>query len=123
MTTSPPFVGKFGRGAAFFFAALGSSAAMRLLIRTHPSAFNPWLGLLTLTVGVTVAWLALRWWREAAPVRCATMVGLSAGCAGAGLYILLGCLLVKLTPAGLVQESGDRAAYPLAVPNRTLALP
>ena len=105
MTTSPPFAGKFGKGAAFLFAALCGSAAMRVLIRTHPSAFSPSLGLLTLAAGVIAAWIALRRWRGAAPIRCATVVGLSGGFAGAGLFILLVYLLAFLfTPVGPFQR-------------------
>jgi hypothetical protein len=67
---------------------------MRFLVRAHPSVFNPALGLLILAAGVIVAWMALRQWRETAPIRCATMVGLSAGFAGAGLFISLDYLLL-----------------------------
>ena len=78
---------------------------MRLLIRTHPAAFNPSLGLLTLVAGVIVAWIALRRWRRGAPTRCATLVGLSAGFAGAGLFILLAYLLAFLfIPVGPMQR-------------------
>jgi hypothetical protein len=78
---------------------------MRLLIRTHPSVVSPSLGLITLTAGVIVAWIALRRWRWAAPIRCATVVGLSGGLAGAGLVMLLGYVLAFLfTPVGPLQR-------------------
>src|ERR1044071_3599840 len=104
MIRSPTF-GKLGKGAAFFFAALCSAAAMRLLARTHPAAFGPWPGLFAVAVGICLSWIALRRWRVTAPIHCATWVGLCAGFAGAGLYVLMvDFFACWLAPVGLIQR-------------------
>lgn len=77
---------------------------MHVLVRTHPYTVSLELGLLTLTAGVIAAWSALRRWRATAPIRCASVVGLSAGFAGAGLFMSLVYLLgLLLTPVSTIQ--------------------
>jgi membrane protease YdiL (CAAX protease family) len=100
MTTSHQYVSKLRKGAAFFVAALCSSAAMRLLVRTNALAFDPSVALFIFSFGVVVAWMALQRWRVAAPIRCAAVVGLSSGIAGAGFFIMVVYILACFIPNG-----------------------
>lgn len=74
---------------AFVLACLGGAAWMRLIVRQwviEPGAF---FGLGSLLIGCLIAWIALQHWRRSAPNRCAVIVGLCGGVAGAGFVILL----------------------------------
>ena len=74
---------------AFVLACLGGAAWMRLIVRqwfTEPGAF---FGLGSLSIGCLIAGAALQLWRRSAPYRCAVIVGLCGGVAGAGFVILL----------------------------------
>jgi len=74
---------------AFVLACLGGAAWMRLIVRhwlIEPGAF---FGLGSLSIGCLVAWVALKHWRRSAPYRCAVIIGLCGGVAGAGFVILL----------------------------------
>jgi len=74
---------------AFVLACLGGAAWMRLIVRQwviDPGAF---FGLGSLLIGCLIAWVALQHWRCSAPYRCAVIVGLCGGVAGAGFVILL----------------------------------
>ena len=78
---------------------------MRILVGTYDSFFSLPIGLLSVIVGVVIAWTALQRWRFDAPIRCAAWVGVSAGLAGAGLFMLLGYLLGYLfTPVASIQR-------------------
>jgi len=72
----------------FLVACFISAALMRLLVRDNPVLFNLPMGLLCLIAGVRCAWACLRW-RDTAPLRFAALLGLSAGMAGAGLFIVV----------------------------------
>ena len=69
---------------------------MRLLVRHNESFFTMPVGVPVLAVSLVAAWLVLRRWRFAAPLRCATVLGLCAGIGGAGLFIILGHILAYL---------------------------
>ena len=69
---------------------------MRLLVRLNEGFFTMPVGVPTLGVSLVAAWLVLRRWRFAAPLQCATWLGLCAGIGGAGLFIVLAHILAYL---------------------------
>lgn len=80
----------------FLTAALVSALLMRILVRNQEWAFSLWAAIFNLFIGVQLAWSALQRWRFVAPLRCAALVGLAAGVAGAGAFVLFGYLLANL---------------------------
>ena len=74
---------------AFLLACLGGAAWMRLIVRQWVIDPGKLFGLGSLLIGCLIAWVALQHWRHSAPHRCAVIVGLCGGIAGAGFVILL----------------------------------
>jgi len=70
--------------AAFVLACLGGAAWMRLIVREWVSEPGTFFGLGSLVTGCLIASLTLKHWRHSAPYRCAIIVGLCGGVAGAG---------------------------------------
>ena len=78
---------------------------MRLVVRTHDSAFSIPVGVVALLTGIVIAWFALRRWRRVTPLRCWALLGLCAGFGGAGLVMLLCHTVVYLTtPVGAMRS-------------------
>jgi fluoride ion exporter CrcB/FEX len=75
--------------SAFVLACLGGAAWMRLIVRQWLIEPGTFFGLGSLLIGCLIAWVALQYWRRSAPYRCAVIVGLCGGVAGAGAVILL----------------------------------
>ena len=79
------WLNKFG---TFLVTCFVSAAVMRLLVRDNALLFNLPMGLLFLVMAVRCAWGCLRW-RYVAPLRFAALLGVCAGVAGAGLFIVV----------------------------------
>ena len=96
MMISRPAIEWYRRIVVFLLATLFSTTLIRILVRTYGPAFSLPVGLLSAVVGVVAAWMVLRRWRFTAPLRCAALVGLSSGLAGAGVFRLSIALLEYL---------------------------
>ena len=88
MTTEGWLANWLNKIGVFLVTCFVSAALMRLFVRDNPVVFNLPMGLLCLIMGVRCAWACLRW-RDDAPLRFAALLGLSAGVAGAGLFIVV----------------------------------
>jgi fluoride ion exporter CrcB/FEX len=77
---------------AFVLSCLGGAAWMRLIVRQWLIAPGAFFGLSCLLIGSLIAWVALQHWRRSAPYRCAVIVGLCGGVAGAGFVMFLKAL-------------------------------
>jgi len=69
---------------------------MLWLLRHHGAlAWWPY-AILSLGLGVALAWFALDRWRQIHPLRCAMALGLCSGVAGSGAYTLMVYAVVYL---------------------------
>jgi hypothetical protein len=86
----------FPEMVGFLSASLVSCRLMLYLVR-HTQAFQFWpLPILLFFLGIALAWVSLRQWRELHPVRCALMLGLCSGLAGSSAYYLFVMGFIRL---------------------------
>ena len=78
---------------ALVFAALGGEGWMRFFVRERLIPFDPEVGCCCVVIGTMVASIAAWRWHRSAPYHFAIAVGLCGGIAGAGLVMMLSCLV------------------------------
>lgn len=77
-----------GRAAVFLLSCFGTTRLMRLLMLEYDSIFSLPFAFLALATSAVFSGFVVRRWRLAAPLRCASELGICGGIAGLGLFIL-----------------------------------
>ena len=97
MKMEDPFLRGLWRAAVFLACCFASTRLMRLLMLNYDSVFSLPFAFLALAISGVFSWSVVRRWRFAAPVRCASELGICGGIAGLGLYVLFAYAVAYLS--------------------------